>query len=1080
MTKKTILLVDDEEIVLKTLSKKLKAKGYDVMAVQNGYDAIANLKEKSYDLVITDLVMEGLDGFQVLKEAKAINPDLPVLILTSHGDMKSAVDALRLHADDYLPKPCNLEDLFFRISRCFKEYELSKKIIRQAREIEKTNIQLKAEISQRKMAKEALEKALAESKQREKEISALLEGSQKVLEYHKFDDAARAIYDICKGVIGSTTGYVALLSPDGTENIMLFLDSSGVECTVDPQLPMPIRGLRAEAYKYRKVVFDNDFSNSEWRALLPRGLTPLDNVMFAPLIIQENAVGLIGLANKPGGFTENDARIALAFGEIAAVALHNSQTLMSLEKSEEQTRLIVETALDAVVTMDGDGKITGWNRQAEAIFGWSRSEIIGQSLASTIVPPKYRKIHDRSLNRFLKTGKGQVFNKRLEMIALHHDGHEFPVELSISAPIKLGKSYVFCAFLHDITKRKLVEEEIKLLAKYPMENPNPVMRIKNDGAIQYANQASEPILEAFRCNLADCKPGTCLPDNWKKQVKNIYKSQKSKEVQLTHKGRVFSITLTPFSGTNYLYCYGRDITEQKRIEEELYQYHHHLEKLVKERTVGLAEANESLQQEIAERQRVERALRESERRLLEAQQIAQLGHWELDLVSNTLLWSNETYRIFDLQPDKFGASYEAFLNAVHPDDREFVNKAYTDSVKNKTNYNIIHRLLLKNGMIKYINEKCQTEYDKNGKPLRSLGTVLDITERKQAEEALEKALAEVEQLKNQLQAENIYLQDEIKLEHNFEQIISQSKGFNKVLNKVERVASTGSTVLILGETGTGKELVARAIHNLSTRKDRPLVKVNCAAIPPNLIESEFFGHEKGAFTGALAKKIGRFELADKGTIFLDEIGDLPLELQAKLLRILQEGEFERLGASETIKVDVRVIAATNHNLEKAIEAGYFRQDLFYRLNVFPIKIPPLRERKDDIPLLVNHFVQKYNTKLGKKIESIPLEIMASLQAYQWPGNVRELENIIERAVILSDNSTLELDEFADLSSARQEQSKKLKTLKENEQRLIQQALEECNWVIEGKRGAAAHLGIGASTLRLKIKKYGFRRPRNSL
>jgi transcriptional regulator with GAF, ATPase, and Fis domain len=349
---------------------------------------------------------------------------------------------------------------------------------------------------------------------------------------------------------------------------------------------------------------------------------------------------------------------------------------------------------------------------------------------------------------------------------------------------------------------------------------------------------------------------------------------------------------------------------------------------------------------------------------------------------------------------------------------------------------------------------------------------------KERTDELKNALVEVEQLKNKIHAENIYLQDEIKLEYNFEEIISQSKGFNKVLDKVKRVASTDSTVLILGETGTGKELVARAIHNLSKHRDRTLVKVNCASIPATLIESELFGHEKGAFTGALTKKIGRFELANGGTIFLDEIGDLHIELQAKLLRILQEGEFERLGSPKTIKVNVRVIAATNRNLEEAIERGNFRQDLYFRLNVFPIKIPPLRERKDDIALLVNHFVQKYSAKIAKRIESIPLRIMTSLQSYQWPGNVRELENIIERAIILTDGSTLELDEFLEHSSDKPEPSKKLTTLKENEQVIIHNALEECNWMIEGKNGAAAHLDIGASTLRLKIKKYGFKRPLN--
>ena len=278
-------------------------------------------------------------------------------------------------------------------------------------------------------------------------------------------------------------------------------------------------------------------------------------------------------------------------------------------------------------------------------------------------------------------------------------------------------------------------------------------------------------------------------------------------------------------------------------------------------------------------------------------------------------------------------------------------------------------------------------------------------------EELRKALREVEQLKNQLQAENVYLQEEIKHQHNFEEIICQNKSFKKVLSKVEQVAVTDATVLILGETGTGKELIARAVHNLSNRRDRPLVKVNCAALPANLIESELFGHEKGAFTGALSQRIGRFELGDGGTVFLDEIGDLPLELQAKLLRVLQEGEFERLGNAQSIKVDVRVIAATNRNLENAMEGGTFREDLYYRLNVFPINIAPLRDRIEDVPLLVKHFINKFSVKLGKNIEVIAQDVMEALQGYSWPGNVRELENIIERAMIISSGKKLEFGDW---------------------------------------------------------------------
>jgi DNA-binding NtrC family response regulator/ligand-binding sensor domain-containing protein len=351
----------------------------------------------------------------------------------------------------------------------------------------------------------------------------------------------------------------------------------------------------------------------------------------------------------------------------------------------------------------------------------------------------------------------------------------------------------------------------------------------------------------------------------------------------------------------------------------------------------------------------------------------------------------------------------------------------------------------------------------------------EIAERKQQAEKLRNALDEVESLKSRLQEENIYLQEEIKVYHNFEEIISQNKLLKRVLRKVEQVASTEATVLILGETGTGKELIARAVHSLSPRSERPLVTVNCAALPPNLVESELFGHEKGAFTGAHSRKIGRFELADGGTVFLDEVGELPLELQSKLLRVLQQGEFERLGSTHTIKVDVRVIAASNRNLEKAVQEGRFREDLYYRLNVFPVKVPPLRERKDDIPMLVKHFVSKYAAKAGKKIDKIPQSVIDTLQAYHWPGNVRELENIVERAVIVSRGDQLELSEW--LPKAGVSSSKSHTTLEDNEREHIIKALELTGWRVSGEKGAAKILDINPQTLYSKMKRMSIKRDR---
>jgi transcriptional regulator with GAF, ATPase, and Fis domain len=368
----------------------------------------------------------------------------------------------------------------------------------------------------------------------------------------------------------------------------------------------------------------------------------------------------------------------------------------------------------------------------------------------------------------------------------------------------------------------------------------------------------------------------------------------------------------------------------------------------------------------------------------------------------------------------------------------------------------------------------------------------DITRRKEAENALQKAHDELEQrvekrtielrtalseikiMKEKIEAENIYFRQENKMKHQSEKIIGQSDGLKYVLYRVQQVALANTTVLIQGETGTGKELIAAAIHNMSPRKEKPLITVNCAALPANLIESELFGREKGAFTGADSRRMGRFEVANGSTICLDEIGELPMDLQGKLLRVIQHGEFERLGSSQTIKVDVRIVATTNRNLEEEVRQGRFRQDLFYRLNVFPITVPPLRQRKDDIPLMVQAFMERYARRMGKQITNIPKEMMKALQDYPWPGNVRELESIIERAVILCPGPDLHLADKLEISSPAI--SSVMRTLEDTARNQILKILTETKWRIEGKDGAAAILGIHPSTLRARLHKLEIIRP----
>jgi len=419
-------------------------------------------------------------------------------------------------------------------------------------------------------------------------------------------------------------------------------------------------------------------------------------------------------------------------------------------------------------------------------------------------------------------------------------------------------------------------------------------------------------------------------------------------------------------------------------------------------------------------------------------------------------------KILGVKPEDVPNTYGKTMAPDTPDAQRRMREAFESVGRGTDTSGVVLELLRRdNGQPIWI--QWWSNPDVGGQFTRTM--FIDITD---------KVLMEREQAK--LKAQNQYLQEEIKLNNNFEEIISKSKNFQKVLQQIERVASTDATVLILGESGTGKELLARAVHNISNRSKRPLVKVNCATLPANLIESELFGHEKGAFTGAMDRKIGRFELADGGTIFLDEIAELPVELQAKLLRVLQEGEFERLGNPRTMKVNVRVIAATNRNLDQAIEKKEFREDLFYRLNVFPIISPPLRERKEDIPLLVKHFCQKHEAKIGKKIIHIEPEVIDALMEYNWPGNIREIENLIERAMIISPGNTLSYGDWLPVTKRMAKAGKPGPVkLEDVEKEHIIEVLKTAGWKVSGEKGAARILGLNPTTLEAKMKKLGIKR-----
>jgi PAS domain S-box-containing protein len=472
----------------------------------------------------------------------------------------------------------------------------------------------------------------------------------------------------------------------------------------------------------------------------------------------------------------------------------------------------------------------------------------------------------------------------------------------------------------------------------------------------------------------------------------------------------------------------------------------------------------------------EAAVRESEERLAFALEAGQMGTFDWHISSGRILWSPTVEQLHGYDPGTLPTDAQSYCSQLHPEDRDRVRAQLHEILAGTDGHRIEYRVVRPDGEIRWLECFAKVFPNASGHVVRVVGMCADVTERKEAERALERAYQEIQALKDQLQDENIALREEVDKTSMFEEIVGTSPALHTVLANIAKVAPTDSTVLITGETGTGKELVARAIHKHSARAGRPFVSINCAAIPPALIASELFGHERGAFTGAVGRREGRFELAAGGTLFLDEVGELPAETQVALLRVLQEHEFERVGSNRPIRADVRIIAATNRDLHTAIAEKTFRTDLFYRLNVFPMEVPALRDRREDIPLLVEYFTHRFGTRAAKRINAIPKATLDALQACDWPGNIRELQNVIERAVILSDRSELSVDlrwlspvPVVTWSPSPVPASSNGKTLVDHERSLIESALEEAMGRVSGPFGAATKLGMPPSTLESKIK-----------
>jgi formate hydrogenlyase transcriptional activator len=701
---------------------------------------------------------------------------------------------------------------------------------------------------------------------------------------------------------------------------------------------------------------------------------------------------------------------------------------------------LFEFSPDAIVVSDSDGRITNLNAQAQRTFGYNREEIVGRPV-ETLIPERFRRTHPDHRRAYELQPSIRPMGVGLDLFGLRKDGTEFPVDIMLS-PVETPNGKIVVSVVRDISERKKTEDALRQMEErfhLLVENARDyaIFMMDTSGHVVSWNPGAER-LKGYRAEEIIGRPYSCFftPEDIERKIPED--SLRSADSQGKFESEGWRLRK---DGSRF---WANAVISSIRDKQG--------------KLIGFAK----ITRDFTERKQAEDAVQRSE------QQLRALFEFSPDAIIasdkdgkiiqvNTRVESTFRYNRTELLGQSIDVLIPERFRNSHPDHR----KEYSHNTR-------VRQMGI--GLELYGRRKNGGEFpvDIMLGPVETaegrivLSVIRDLSEKRDAEEALRRS-----------EREKQYLEEELETESRFDEIVGESIGLKRVLKNVETVAETDVTVLVLGETGTGKEVIARAIHRLSPRSKRTLVKLNCAAIPAGLLESELFGHERGAFTGAVDRKIGRLELAHEGTLFLDEIGDLPLELQPKILRALQEKEFERLGSTRTIPVNVRLVAATNRDLAKMVADKEFRSDLYYRLRVFPIMLPPLRERREDIPLLVNYFVDKHARRLYRKIQTVPPDAMRALIRWDWPGNIRELENFIERAVILTKGPVLR----APLSELEVSEDKYADdpSLDAKEREHIIHVLRETKGKISGPKGAAARLGLIRTTLNSKMKKLGIER-----
>jgi PAS domain S-box-containing protein len=721
-----------------------------------------------------------------------------------------------------------------------------------------------------------------------------------------------------------------------------------------------------------------------------------------------------------------------------------------LRTNAQNFRLLIDTIPGLVCTMTATGEVELVNRQILEYFGITLDELKKWGTNNSSHPEDVPQAMASWVHSF-ETGDPydvELRNRRADGVYRWHNTRALPQRDDNGHIIR------WSVLVTDIDDRKKGEQKLQRSEAYLTE----AQRLSRTGSFGWDVSSGEIYWSQETFRIFECEPTTKVtlelilqrthPED-RSSVQQLIERVTGEKQPFDYEQRL----LLPDGSVKYLRVMGRPSRDPSGDSE----------------FVGAVS-------DISEQKRAEEALRRSEGSLVDAQGLTRTGSWIWNLSTQRYIhWSQEYFRLFGFDPSGGIPLDETVLERIHPEDRDRVVGVFNSAVfREGTGFAMDYRIVLPDGVVKYVSAIGHPMLNSSGDISELIGTATDVTEERVAKAALEAAFEEIKVLKEQLYKENVALRDEVDRISMFEEIVGNSAALQSVLSRVIKVAPTDSSVLITGETGTGKELIARAIHKRSHRSQRAFVSVNCAALAPSLLSSELFGHEKGAFTGATQRRLGRFELADGGTIFLDEVGELPPDTQVALLRVLQEREFERVGGTRSIHVDVRVIAATNRNLEAARSNETLRSDLFYRLNVFPIEVPPLRERKDDVLVLLEYFVHRFARKVGKHFGKIDKRTTELFRSYDWPGNIRELQNVVERSVILSSDDVFCIDEAWLPSNVRQS-SVHQPVLEytagdlKNEREIIEAALAKSRGRVAGPKGAAAQLQVPPSTLESRIK-----------